>query len=320
MSFSDFSRFCFYARILLSFLLFSPLLLFPAPVVPPPTSCAPWGFFSCSALFSFCFLLTRCPKNDRENTHEKKKKTSKTFDKKNSYVGYEEGGQLTEAVRRRPYSVVLFDEVEKAHADVFNVLLQILDDGRVTDSQGRVVNFKNTLIILTSNLGSGAILDALDRPDLKSEDLKDEVMAMVRSHFRPEFINRVDEFVVFEALRRDQVAAIVKLQVERVQARLAPKKIALSLEDSAVEYLSAIGYDPVFGARPVKRAVQRELETGLAKALLRGDFGEEDTVSVSAPGGAKATKLVFEAVPRDAAAPSSSSSGKKPPKAADVPA
>ena len=309
---SFFSFFCFLFVLLLSLL---PL----------------FSFFGLDG-FSLCSAPLSSPLSPRSRGDETEKlthtNTKKNTQKKNSYVGYNEGGQLTEAVRRRPYSVVLFDEVEKAHADVFNVLLQILDDGRVTDSQGRVVNFKNTLIILTSNLGSGAILDALDKPDLDSETLKDEVMAMVRSHFRPEFINRVDEFVVFEALRRDQVAAIVRLQVARVQARLAPKKISLSLEDSAVEYLSAIGYDPVFGARPVKRAVQRELETGLAKALLRGDFGEEDTVVVSAPGGAKATKLVFEAVPRAgdaaAAAPSSSSSsgkgGKKPPKAADVPA
>ena len=287
-------------------------------------------FFFFFSFFHFVFFFIFSFRSQRSQIDVPKHTREKTW-KKNSYVGYDEGGQLTEAVRRRPYSVVLFDEVEKAHADVFNVLLQILDDGRVTDSQGRVVNFKNTLIILTSNLGSGAILDALDRPDMKPEELKDEVMGMVRSHFRPEFVNRIDEFVVFEALKRDQVAAIVRLQVKRVQERLAPKKIQLSLEDSAVEYLSAIGYDPVFGARPVKRAVQRELETGLAKALLRGDFGEEDTVVVSAPGGAKATRLVFEAVPREGeVAPSSSSStstsggkgggGKKPAKAADVPA
>ena len=288
-------------------------------------------------IFLLVVLVLACSSSSGRKKKKKKKtqnnpppppklqqKLNNNNNNNNSYVGYEEGGQLTEAVRRRPYSVVLFDEVEKAHADVFNVLLQILDDGRVTDSQGRVVNFKNTLIILTSNLGSGAILDALDRPETptKSEELKDEVMGMVRSHFRPEFVNRIDEFVVFEALKRDQVAAIVRLQVKRVQERLAPKKITLSLEDSAVDYLSAIGYDPVFGARPVKRAVQRELETGLAKALLRGDFGEEDTVVVSAPGGAKASKLVFEAVPREGEEDVSESSKgkKKPPKSADVPA
>lgn len=209
------------------------------------------------------------------------------------YVGYDEGGQLTEAVRRRPYCVVLFDEVEKAHADVFNILLQILDDGRVTDSQGRTVSFKNALIILTSNLGSAAILEAGGN----REAARDAVMAAVRSHFRPEFVNRVDEFVVFDGLSQSQIASIVRLQAKRVADRLASKKIKLDLDESAVEYLAAVGYDPVFGARPVKRAVQRELETGLAKALLRGDIVDEDGVRVSAPGGAKADRLVFDRVP-----------------------
>lgn len=178
------------------------------------------------------------------------------------------------------------------------MLLQLLDDGRVTDSQGRTVDFSNAIVIMTSNIGSAAILEALEKPDVSSEQVKETVLGAMRNHFRPEFINRIDEFVVFEALKRDQVGAIVRLQVKRVQERLAPKKITLDVQDSAVEYLSEIGYDPVFGARPIKRAVQRELETGLAKAILRGDFGEDDTVVVSAPGGAQATKLVFEAVPR----------------------
>jgi len=209
------------------------------------------------------------------------------------YVGYDEGGQLTEAVRRRPYSVVLFDEVEKAHADVFNILLQILDDGRATDSQGRTVSFKNCIIILTSNLGSAAILGAGGDRDAA----RDAVMGAVRAHFRPEFVNRVDEFVVFDGLAPDQIAAIVRLQAKRVADRLAPRKIKLTLDESAIDYLAAVGYDPVFGARPVKRAVQRELETGLAKALLRGDVVDEDGVIVSAPGGKKADRLVFERVP-----------------------
>jgi len=194
------------------------------------------------------------------------------------YVGYDEGGQLTEAVRRRPYSVILFDEVEKAHADVFNVLLQVLDDGRVTDSQGRQVSFKNSIIILTSNLGSGAIMEADGDVPL----MRNMVMSAVRSHFRPEFINRIDEFIIFDPLRLEQIKSIVRLQVKRVAGRLADKKIKLQLEDSAVEYLGRQGYDPVYGARPVKRVVQRELETTLAKALLRGDFVEEDTVVVEA--------------------------------------
>ncbi|KAL6751303.1 ClpB chaperone, Hsp100 family [Haematococcus lacustris] len=194
------------------------------------------------------------------------------------YVGYDEGGQLTEVVRRRPYSVILFDEVEKAHADVFNVLLQVLDDGRVTDSQGRMVSFKNTIIILTSNLGSAAIMDA----DGDNQLMRSMVMAAVRGHFRPEFINRIDEFILFDPLGQEQINAIVRLQVKRVAERLADKKMKLEMTDGAVEYLGRQGYDPAYGARPVKRVVQRELETSLAKALLRGEFVEEDTVIVDA--------------------------------------
>jgi ATP-dependent Clp protease ATP-binding subunit ClpB len=206
------------------------------------------------------------------------------------YVGYEEGGQLTEAVRRRPYAVILFDEVEKAHADVFNVLLQILDDGRVTDSQGRVVNFKNAVIILTSNIGSATILESMNAGDF--EGMKNTVTQQVRMHFRPEFINRIDEFIIFQGLKREQIKRIVLLQAKRVEKRLADKKMKMELHDSAVEYLATRGYDPAFGARPVKRVVQQELETALAKGILRGDFAEEDTVVVEAPGGAKATHLV----------------------------
>ncbi|EFJ52466.1 hypothetical protein VOLCADRAFT_79064 [Volvox carteri f. nagariensis] len=202
------------------------------------------------------------------------------------YVGYDEGGQLTEAVRRRPYAVILFDEVEKAHADVFNVLLQILDDGRVTDSQGRVVSFKNAIIILTSNLGSANILEmasALEGDDLAAKSaIKNLVMAQVRSHFRPEFVNRIDEFIIFDPLSQEQIASIVRLQARRVAERLAEKKIGLQLTESAVRHLAAVGYDPVYGARPVKRAVQRELETNIAKALLRGEFVEDDTIVVEA--------------------------------------
>ncbi|GLI64087.1 hypothetical protein VaNZ11_007259 [Volvox africanus] len=202
------------------------------------------------------------------------------------YVGYNEGGQLTEAVRRRPYAVILFDEVEKAHADVFNVLLQILDDGRVTDSQGRVVSFKNAIIILTSNLGSANILEmasALEGDDqVAKAAIKNLVMAQVRTHFRPEFVNRIDEFIIFDPLSQNQIAHIVRLQARRVAERLADKKIGLRLADSAVRHLASVGYDPVYGARPVKRAVQRELETNIAKALLRGEFVEDDTIVVEA--------------------------------------
>ncbi|KAG1659283.1 hypothetical protein FOA52_008212 [Chlamydomonas sp. UWO 241] len=195
------------------------------------------------------------------------------------------------AVRRRPYSVILFDEVEKAHGDVFNVLLQVLDDGRITDSQGRMVSFKNTIIIMTSNLGSGAILDS---PALGHGAMKEMVMLAVRQHFRPEFVNRVDDFIIFEPLGMEQIRSIVNMQplgmeqircivnwqAKRVAERLHDKKMRLVLEDSAIDFLAAAGYDPVFGARPVKRAVQRELENLLAKALLRGEFVEEDTIVV----------------------------------------
>eukprot|EP00890_Picochlorum_soloecismus_P001167 jgi/Picsp_1/2050/NSC_05515-R1_chaperone protein clpb len=205
------------------------------------------------------------------------------------YIGYEEGGQLTEAVRRRPYAVILFDEVEKAHGDVFNILLQILDDGRVTDSQGRVVSFKNAVIILTSNIGSASILEAMETDPAS---VKEKVTNQVRLHFRPEFINRIDEFIIFQGLQKDQIKNIVRLQAKRVQNRLDDKKMKMILEDSAMDYLAERGYDPAFGARPVKRVVQQELETALAKGILRGDFGEGDTVVVSAEGGADASCLV----------------------------
>ena len=186
------------------------------------------------------------------------------------------GGQLTEAVRRRPYSVILFDEVEKAHADVFNLLLQVLDDGRITDSQGRVVSFKNSIIIMTSNLGSTYLLE--DDKDAA----RDKVMAAVRGHFRPEFINRVDEFVLFDALRKEQIREIVKLQARSVAKRLQAKKMALDLRESAIDFLANRGFDPVYGARPVKRAVQQNLENKISKAIIRGEFGEGDCVVVEA--------------------------------------
>ncbi len=195
------------------------------------------------------------------------------------YVGYDEGGQLTEAVRRRPYAVILFDEIEKAHPDVFNILLQVLDDGRVTDSQGRTVDFKNTVIIMTSNIGSQFILD-LAGDDTQYAEMNSRVMEAMRSHFRPEFLNRVDELIIFHSLRKDQLLDIVKLQVKRLEKRLAERKMVLKLSESALELLAEIGYDPVYGARPLKRAIQRELETNLAKGILRSDFSDGDTVFV----------------------------------------
>ena len=199
------------------------------------------------------------------------------------YVGYDEGGQLTEAVRRRPYSVVLFDEVEKAHPDVFNVLLQVLDDGRLTDGQGRVVDFKNTIIIMTSNLGSELILDA-DTSE-KMEAAKGQIDLLLKSHFRPEFLNRIDEIVMFQRLDKSCIGGIVRIQLERVAKRLMDRRITIKFDDSAVDFISEKGYDPAFGARPVKRAVQTWVENPLSKELLEGKFGEGSTVSVSAGNG-----------------------------------
>lgn len=191
------------------------------------------------------------------------------------YVGYEEGGVLTEAVRRKPYSVILFDEVEKAHPDVFNILLQVLDDGRLTDSQGRVVNFKNTVIIMTSNLGSQEIGQMNDCP---YDQVKSAVMQSVSAHFRPEFINRIDEIVVFHSLDREQMAGIAGIQLDRLRQRLAEKELKLSITPDAMDKLVDIGYDPVFGARPLKRAIQQELENPLAQSLLSGEFLAGDTI------------------------------------------
>ncbi|KAJ0043855.1 hypothetical protein Pint_19125 [Pistacia integerrima] len=199
------------------------------------------------------------------------------------YVGYEEGGQLTETVRRRPYAVILFDEIEKAHSDVFNVFLQILDDGRVTDSQGRTVSFTNTVIIMTSNVGSQYILNTDDETLPKEtayETIKQWVMDAARSVFRPEFMNRVDEYIVFQPLDREQINTIVKLQLERVQKRIADRKMKIKVTDAAVELLGSLGYDPNYGARPVKRVIQQNVENELAKGILRGDFKDEDTVLI----------------------------------------
>ncbi|KAL7190580.1 hypothetical protein ACSBR2_022794 [Camellia fascicularis] len=197
------------------------------------------------------------------------------------YVGYEEGGQLTETVRRRPYSVILFDEIEKAHSDVFNVLLQILDDGRVTDSQGRTVSFTNTVIIMTSNVGSQYILNTDDDTVPKDyETIKKRVMDVARSIFRPEFMNRVDEYIVFQPLDREQINTIVRLQLERVQQRIADRKMKIQVTDSAVQLLGNLGYDPNYGARPVKRVIQQYVETELAKGILRGEYKDEDAVLI----------------------------------------
>ncbi|MBE9107817.1 ATP-dependent chaperone ClpB [Nodosilinea sp. LEGE 07298] len=195
------------------------------------------------------------------------------------YVGYDEGGQLTEAIRRRPFAVILFDEIEKAHPDVFNVMLQILDDGRVTDAQGHTVDFKNTIIIMTSNIGSQYILDVAG-DDSRYDEMKARVMEALRGNFRPEFLNRVDEMIIFHGLLKSQLREIVKLQVVRLEERLADRKMAVKLSEAALDFLAEVGYDPVYGARPLKRAIQRELETQIAKSILRGEFGEGDTIYV----------------------------------------
>ena len=186
-------------------------------------------------------------------------------------------------IRDRPYAVILFDEVEKAHPDVFNVMLQILDDGRVTDSQGRTVDFTNTVLILTSNIGSQSILD-LDGDDSRHSEMEERVNEALRAHFRPEFLNRLDETIIFHSLRADELRHIVDLQVQRLAQRLAERKIQLELSSQASDWLATAGYDPVYGARPLKRAIQRELETPIAKAILAGRYSEGGTAAVDVDG------------------------------------
>ncbi len=196
------------------------------------------------------------------------------------YVGYEEGGALTEAVRRRPYQVILFDEIEKAHPDVFNVLLQVLDDGRLTDGQGRTVDFRNTLIIMTSNLGSEYLVNQPEGED--SDQVREQVMEIVRAHFRPEFLNRVDEIILFHRLKRDQMGRIVDIQLKRLHKLLADRKIALELDDKAKQWLGEKGYDPAYGARPLKRVIQKYVQDPLAEMLLAGKIHDGETVKISA--------------------------------------
>jgi ATP-dependent Clp protease ATP-binding subunit ClpB len=210
------------------------------------------------------------------------------------YVGYEEGGQLTEAIRRRPYAVILFDEIEKAHPDVFNIFLQILDDGRVTDAQGRTVDFKNSIIIMTSNIGSQYILD-ISGDDSRYDEMRNRVMEAMRNSFRPEFLNRLDELIIFHSLQKSELRNIVQLQVDRLRQRLTDRKMALKLSSAALDFLAEVGYDPVFGARPLKRAIQRELETQIAKAILRGDFSDGDTIFVDVQN----ERLAFNRLPAE---------------------
>ena len=197
------------------------------------------------------------------------------------YVGYDEGGQLTEAVRRSPYSVILFDEIEKAHPDVFNVLLQVLDDGRITDGQGRTVDFKNTVVILTSNLGSSYILDGITADGELSETAKNEVRTLLKTSFRPEFLNRLDEITFFKPLSKTEIGQIVTLMTNELTERLKEKQLKMEITDEAKTYIIENGYDPIYGARPLKRYIQQRLETLIAKQIIAGQFTAGDTVLVT---------------------------------------
>ena len=211
------------------------------------------------------------------------------------YVGYDEGGQLTEQVRRKPYSVILFDEVDKAHPDVFNALLQVLDEGRLTDGQGRTVDFKNTVIVMTSNLGS-QMIQSMAGSDYAV--VKAAVMAEVKTHFRPEFVNRIDEVVVFHALGEDSIKSIARIQLGVLQKRLSKMDYGLDVSDAVLGELAKVGFDPVYGARPLKRAIQSEIENPLAKAILEGRFSPKDSIRVDYRGG----RMLFEKAPARVAA------------------
>jgi ATP-dependent Clp protease ATP-binding subunit ClpB len=200
------------------------------------------------------------------------------------YVGYDEGGQLTEAIRRKPFAVVLFDEVEKAHPDVFNVLLQVLDDGRITDAQGRTVDFKNTIVIMTSNIGSRFLLEGVVG-DTIPESVRESVMAELRSSFRPEFLNRIDETILFKPLTLEEIGSIVDLLLADLNKRLADRRVTVVLDKKAREWAAEKGYDPVFGARPLKRYLQRQIETRLARGLISGEVAEGSTVTFSVKNG-----------------------------------
>jgi ATP-dependent Clp protease ATP-binding subunit ClpB len=200
------------------------------------------------------------------------------------YIGYEEGGQLTEAVRRKPYSVMLLDEIEKAHQDVFNVLLQILEDGRLTDSHGRTVDFKNTIVIMTSNIGSPHLLDGIDTEGHIREDIRRRIMGELRESFRPEFLNRVDEVVLFKPLTLEEITKIVELQLDALRSRLGEHDLRLEITGEAETVIAEAGFDPVYGARPLKRFIQRHVETPIARNIIGGRFSDGDTVTVDAEG------------------------------------
>jgi ATP-dependent Clp protease ATP-binding subunit ClpB len=241
----------------------------------------------CKALASFLFDTEESMIRIDMSEFMEKHSVARLIGAPPGYVGYEEGGYLTEAVRRKPYSVILLDEIEKAHSDVFNVLLQVLDDGRMTDGRGRTVDFKNTVIVMTSNLGSHKI-QAMESSDPALVKL--EVLAEVRMHFRPEFINRIDEIVVFHALDAKDIGAIAKIQLQILEQRLARMDMQMKISEPALQKIAEAGFDPVYGARPLKRAIQQEIENPLSKAILQGRFGPKDTISIDV----KIGELVFE--------------------------
>jgi ATP-dependent Clp protease ATP-binding subunit ClpB len=239
----------------------------------------------CKALADFLFDSTDAMVRIDMSEFMEKHSVSRLIGAPPGYVGYEEGGYLTEAVRRRPYSVILLDEVEKAHHDVFNILLQVLDDGRLTDGQGRTVDFRNTVIVMTSNLGSQLVQEYSGDAEEEYTKMKAAVMGVVQAHFRPEFINRLDEIVVFRALDKAQIRKIARIQTDYLGKRLAERQLKLTLTDKALDLLGNVGFDPVYGARPLKRAIQQQLENPLAKEILEGKFQPGDTVAVDAAGG-----------------------------------
>ncbi len=235
----------------------------------------------CKALAEFMFDTEEAMIRIDMSEYMEKHTVSRLVGSPPGYVGYEEGGQLTNAVRRKPYSVILFDEMEKAHPDVFNIMLQMLDDGRLTDSKGNVVNFSNTVVIFTSNVGSQDILDLDGRTDAEAQEtMRERVTNAMREKFRPEFLNRLDEYVIFNSLSKDNLRGIVKLEAKRLESRLADRKITMELKQNALDYLADVGFDPVYGARPLKRTIQRELETTVAQAILRGEIKDGDAIVV----------------------------------------
>jgi ATP-dependent Clp protease ATP-binding subunit ClpB len=241
----------------------------------------------CKALAEFLFDTQDAMVRIDMSEFMEKHSVSRLIGAPPGYVGYEEGGYLTEAVRRRPYSVILLDEVEKAHPDVFNILLQVLDDGRLTDGQGRTVDFRNTVIVMTSNLGSQMIQDASERSeggDVEEQytQMKASVLGVVQAHFRPEFINRLDELVVFRPLEKTQICAIAKIQLAYLEKRLAERQLKLEISDDALTLLGNVGFDPVYGARPLKRAIQQQLENPLAREILEGRYAPGATIVVEA--------------------------------------